>query len=144
LYQNSRNYVRSKNNRSKEFITVDGLRQGGVLSPLLFIIMMDEIIKKTKEKAKQVKIGHYKLTTVKISECAFADDLVVFGSTEKELQENLNTWNKVLQEQQMKINIAKTKIMVITKDEKNVDIEIEDTKIQQSNKSMNSSIWESQ
>jgi hypothetical protein len=34
--------------------------------------------------------------------------------------------------------------MVITKDEKNVDIEIEDTKIQQSNKSMNSSIWESQ
>jgi hypothetical protein len=44
LYQNSRNYVRSKNNRSKEFITVDGLRQGGVLSRLLFIIMMDEII----------------------------------------------------------------------------------------------------
>jgi hypothetical protein len=33
--------------------------------------MMDEIIKKTKEKVKQVKIGHYKLTTVKISECAF-------------------------------------------------------------------------
>jgi hypothetical protein len=133
LYQNSRNYVRSKNNRSKEFITVDGLRQGGVLSPLLFIIMMDEIIKKTKEKVKQVKIGHYKLTTVKISECAFADDVVVFGSTEKELQENLNTWNKVLKEQQMKINIAKTKIMVITKDEKNVDIEIEDTKIEQVN-----------
>jgi hypothetical protein len=133
LYQNSRNYVRSKNNRSKEFITVDGLRQGGVLSPLLFIIMMDEIIKKTKEKVKQVKIGHYKLTTVKISECAFADDLVVFGSTEKELQENLNTWNKVLKEQQMKINIAKTKIMVITKDEKNVDIEIENTKIEQVN-----------
>jgi hypothetical protein len=49
----------------------------------------------------------------------------VFGSTEEELQENLNTWNKVLKEQQMKINIAKTKIMVITKDEKNVDIEIE-------------------
>jgi hypothetical protein len=40
---------------------------------------------------KQVKIGHYKLATVKISECAFADDLVVFGSTKKELQENLNT-----------------------------------------------------
>jgi hypothetical protein len=133
LYQNSRNYVRSKNNRSKEFITIDGLRQGGVLSPLLFIIMMDEIIKKTKEKVKQVKIGHYKLATVKISECAFADDLVVFGSTEKELQENLNTWNKVLKEQQMKINIAKTKIMVITKDEKTVDIEIEDTKIEQVN-----------
>jgi hypothetical protein len=36
----------------------------------------------------------------------------------------------------MKINIAKTKIMVITlitKDEKNVDIEIEDTKIEQVN-----------
>jgi MarR-like DNA-binding transcriptional regulator SgrR of sgrS sRNA len=85
---------------------------------------------KTKEKVKQVNIGHYKLTTVKISECAFADHLVVFGSTEKELQENLNIWNKVLKQQQMKINIAKTKIMVITKDEKNVDIEIEDTKIE--------------
>jgi hypothetical protein len=63
LYQNSRNYVRSKNNRSKDFITVDGLRQGGVLSALFFIIMMDEIIEKTKEKVKQVNIGHYKLTT---------------------------------------------------------------------------------
>jgi hypothetical protein len=54
--------------------------------------MMNEIIKNTKEKVKQVNFGHYKLTTVKISECAFADDLVVFGSTEKELQENLNIW----------------------------------------------------
>jgi hypothetical protein len=63
LYQNSRNYVRSKNNRSKDVITVDGLRQGGVLSALFFIIMMDEIIEKTKEKVKQVNIGHYKLTT---------------------------------------------------------------------------------
>jgi galactitol-specific phosphotransferase system IIB component len=57
----------------------------------------------------------------------------VFGATEKELQENLNIWNKVLKEQQMKINIVKTKIMVITKDEKNVDIEIEGTKIEQVN-----------
>jgi galactitol-specific phosphotransferase system IIB component len=57
----------------------------------------------------------------------------VFGSTEEELQQNLNTWNKVLKEQQMKINIEKTKIMVITKDVKNVDIEIEDTKIEQVN-----------
>jgi hypothetical protein len=63
LYQNSRNYVRSKNNRSKDFITADGLRQGGVLSALFFITMMDEIIEKTKEKVKQVNIGHYKLTT---------------------------------------------------------------------------------
>jgi hypothetical protein len=55
--------------------------------------MMDEIIKKTKEKVKQVNIGHHKLTSVKICECAFADDLVVFGATEKELQENLNIWN---------------------------------------------------
>jgi hypothetical protein len=48
LYQTSRNYVRSKNNTSKEFITVDGLRQGGVLSPLLFIIMIKDRIKKHK------------------------------------------------------------------------------------------------
>jgi hypothetical protein len=41
LYQTSRNYVRSKNNTSKE-------RQGGVLSPLLFIIMIKDRIKKHK------------------------------------------------------------------------------------------------
>jgi hypothetical protein len=43
LYQTSRNYVRSKNNTSKE-------RQGGVLSPLLFIIMIKDRHKNLRNK----------------------------------------------------------------------------------------------
>ena len=50
IYKKTRNYVRTNNLISEEFDTIEGLRQGGALSPALFITLMDDIIKKTRTK----------------------------------------------------------------------------------------------
>ena len=50
LYRNNNNYVISQNCKSKYFITTEGVRQGGVLSPLLFMIFLDHIVKKANQQ----------------------------------------------------------------------------------------------
>ena len=64
LYKCTKNKVIYNNNVSEEFVTREGLRQGGVMSPLLFNIYMDEIMKKCNEKTKHLFVGYRHLAPV--------------------------------------------------------------------------------
>lgn len=101
------------------------------MSPTLFIIFMDEIIKKCSKKSKKFKVGHWNLESVKISEGAFADDVVLIAEDERELQENLEIWNTVLEENGMKINKKKTKVMVIGEDSVEMKVRIDGIRLEQ-------------
>lgn len=57
IYLCTQNIIRTNNICSKEFITMWGVRQGGVLSPLLFISLMDEIAKNCRRKIKGCNVG---------------------------------------------------------------------------------------
>src|SRR6185436_18803325 len=69
-------------------------------------------------------VGFYKLERRTIAECAFADDLAIIAKSEEELQHNLNIWDQELKKHNMTINIEKTKIMVISKEETKTHITI--------------------
>lgn len=84
------------NSQSKEFESKKGSRQGGVLSSTLFNIMQDIII---KEKVKKLQVGYRNIEMVTLTECAFA-------------KENIN----------LKINMDKTKVMIMGKMDLNVEI----------------------
>lgn len=56
INHNTRNYVRLDHKRTEEFPVKDSLQQGGVLSPTLFIIVMDNIIKETKCQVKPITV----------------------------------------------------------------------------------------
>jgi hypothetical protein len=56
-----RNWCRGSALRSEEFETSRGLRQGCILSPVLFNIVMDEVMKESKHKVKQFQVGYWKL-----------------------------------------------------------------------------------
>lgn len=131
LYNNNKSYIRKDNLQSTAFGITEGLRQGGVMSPTLFILIMDDIIKTTANKTKKVHIGFNKLSPVNVSVCAFADDLMICAAKEKDLQENLQIWEEELAKRNLKINISKTKVMVISKENKNTNIEINQSKIEQ-------------
>lgn len=133
FYKNTKNYVRYKGTQSKEFITEDGLRQGAVLSPLLFILAMDEMIKLVKTQISAVTAGYLRLQPITVTECAFADDLTIFGMTELEIKRNLEKWSEVLKEYGMKMNIGKTKVMVISRKDKKVSVTCEGQAIEQVN-----------
>lgn len=131
MYKETRNKIISKNSMSREFNTKEGVRQGGSLSPLLFIAFMDKIIKETERKVKPFYIGYRFLEKVEIRECAFADDVAIIAGNEKALRENLEIWNQTLQNNSMKMNKSKTKVMVISKERKSLEIKIDNEHIEQ-------------
>ena len=74
-----------------------GVHQGSVLSPLLFIIVMEAVTHNVREGLPW--------------EMLYADDLVLVGKCEEELKEKLRKWNECLKDKGLKINEDKTKVM---------------------------------
>ncbi|KAJ3659567.1 hypothetical protein Zmor_011250 [Zophobas morio] len=83
LYSKTWNYVRTENKQSKKYRVKEGLRQGGVLSPTLFVMIMDDIMEEGKMSMKKMYVGHTKLQPVWLTDCAFADDITVCAAKEK-------------------------------------------------------------
>lgn len=131
LYKNNTNYIINNNMKSEGFKTEMGLRQGGGLSPTLFNVHMDGIIKKSEQEANKLFIGYRNLERVEITAGVFADDVVITAGSEKKLQENLKVWKEKMEEEGMEININKTKIMVIGDKDIKTNIEINNVKIEQ-------------
>jgi hypothetical protein len=54
---------------------------------------------------KEVQVGYWKLQPVTVSELTYADDIVLIAGNQRNLQYNLNIWNEVLREYNLKINV---------------------------------------
>ena len=95
------------------------LRQGCKLSPLLFVIYMDKLVKDCKF-VSDVKVKDYSLSSL-----LYADDLVLISRNAKGLQHNLERLSRACDEFGMKINLEKTKTMVISRKQKFVNYLVE-------------------
>lgn len=131
LYDNNKCYVRKNNLQTEKFRIEEGLRQGGVMSPALFITVMDDVIKAITSRVKKVHIGYNKLKPIGISECAFADDVMICASKEEDLRESLIIWGDELKKRNLKMNISKTKVMVIGQNNRNLNIAVNNESIEQ-------------
>jgi hypothetical protein len=74
------------NQESTEFEAKIGLKQGCVLSPLLFSIVTDDTIKECKEKCESLTVGSWKMKNVTPKEALVADDMVLVAEIEEKLQ----------------------------------------------------------
>ena len=109
--------VRVAGNLTEEFQVDIGVTQGCILSPLLFIIFMDSVAKACS-KMKKMNVGMWRLKPVNLTTLSFADDLVLFGKSECDLQYNINILNNELSKRGMKINAKKTKTMLVNRETK--------------------------
>jgi hypothetical protein len=91
---------------------------------------MDEVMNESKHKVKQFQVGYQKLQQIKISEQAYADDVVLIAANERNLNYNLTIWNESLKNKGLKINIDKTKT-IIAKNGKKHNIKIGKQQIEQ-------------
>ena len=66
IYELTRNYVRKDKEPSVEFVTKEGLHQEAALSPIFFIMIMDDVAKEIKSKIKQIHVGYKCLEAVSV------------------------------------------------------------------------------
>ncbi|XP_073989088.1 uncharacterized protein [Rhodnius prolixus] len=131
FYRNCRNYVRTSNLSSEVFTTTAGVRQGDSLSPLLFIIFMDDILKACQNKTKNFQLGYRNLQPVTFSSLIYADDLVLIADSQAKLQHNINVWVEELEKKNMEVNLEKSKTMVVCRTEKRHKIRIKGKTLEQ-------------
>jgi hypothetical protein len=107
LYQNTKIMLNVNMNKREEIIK-QGVRQDCSLSPGLFNIYIDDLIRKWKER---IKTGIKLKQRQHINTLLFADDQILIQDKEDNLQQSVYTLHNISKEYNFKISIQKTKVM---------------------------------
>ncbi|KAL0812036.1 hypothetical protein ABMA28_009430 [Loxostege sticticalis] len=109
LYEQGTASVRTDDVLSNNFHPSAGVRQGCIISPLLFNIYTELIMRITLEDwTDGVTIGGYKISNLR-----YADDTTLFATSAQHLEQLLYRMERVSNEFGLKINRNKTKVMII-------------------------------
>ncbi|KAI3363448.1 hypothetical protein L3Q82_012063 [Scortum barcoo] len=106
----SRSLVRIAGSKSDLFPVHVGLRQGCPLSPVLFIIFMDRISRRS-QGPEGVRFGNHR-----ISSLLFADDVVLMASSGQDLQHVLERFAAECEAAGMRISTSKSEAMVLDRE----------------------------
>ncbi|KAK3512205.1 hypothetical protein QTP70_000467 [Hemibagrus guttatus] len=107
LYNRSRSLVRIASCKSDLFPVHVGLQQGCPLSPVLFIVFMDRISRRS-QGLEGVRFGDHR-----ISSLIFADDVVLLASSGLDLQHALGRFAAECEAAGMRVSTSKSEAMVL-------------------------------
>ena len=108
LYWNQRASVRWDRNVSRPFEIQKEVRQGSIISPILFNLYSEFMITEALDEMEGVKFNGVNLTNLR-----YADDAVILAENEENLQKMMESLNNKCKEYGMAINAKKTMVMVI-------------------------------
>ena len=112
LYTDDRACVKLNKQVSDYFIINQGVKQGCILSPILFNIFMADL----PGKFESGKNDPPKLSQNGQCSCLiWADDLLIMSETQSGLQNMLDTLNSFSITNGLKVNLDKTKVMIFNK-----------------------------
>ncbi len=112
MYSEVKSRVKMANNTYSEyFISGIGVRQGENLSPILFSLFMNDIV---KELSSSQDLGVYVLH-IRLLLLLFADDIVLFSESIKGLQEGLDLLSSYCNKWELTVNVEKSKIVIFRK-----------------------------
>ena len=95
MYANARSHVHVGEGYSEEFEVKVGVHQGSVLSPLLFIIVLEALSREFRSGVPW--------------EDLYADDLVIIAESLEECVRRLLTWKEAMEKKGLRVNAGKTK-----------------------------------
>jgi len=106
LYTNQTCNVKWANNFSKSFLVSNGVKQGGILSPILFAIYMDELFAKLQSSGFGCHIG-----SLYCGCFGFADDATLLSPSINSLKLMLNVVDRFGEEYKVKFNPDKCQLI---------------------------------
>ena len=108
LYKDFKSSVVCGNTLTDSFTIHTGVKQGCILSPFLFVLAIDWLMKTTtKGKRRGIR---WTLTSC-LEDLDFADDICLLSSSHKDMQRKTEDLNKNGQKIGLKIHPVKTKVM---------------------------------
>ena len=123
LYWGQEATVRWENEFSRSFSIRKGVRQGCIISPILFNLYSEFMIREALDNLEGVKFGGVNITNLR-----YADDAVLIAESFRQLQSMMDKLNERCKEYGMSINVKKTKVMILgNSDEEFGEIKLNDT-----------------
>ena len=95
---------------TSSFSITTGVKQGCILSPFLFTVAMDWLMKvMTTDSRRGIR---WRLTTY-LEDLDYADDISLLSSRQRDMQEKTDRLTETVQKLGLKVNTSKTKLMKI-------------------------------
>ena len=98
MYEDASTKVRMNGRESRAFNVTVGVHQGSVLSPLLFIIVLEALSREFREGLPM--------------ELLYADDVVLIAETKELLLEKVRIWKEGMEKKGLRVNAGKTSHVV--------------------------------
>ena len=112
MYSNDNCCVKVGNKVTESFVANQGVKQGCILSPLLFNIFIADIVERFKtEDCRPLKIDE----SQNLSCLLWADDIILLSHSEEGLRNMLSALSSYVDENGMSINTKKTQCMIFNK-----------------------------
>lgn len=121
-YQEPKGVVRLNGLESDVFNIAKGVKQGDSLSPLLFLLFMDEVASICKRRTGRTFLGRRKLNPVIIQLLLYADDVVLIADSMEKLQQAVIEWYEELRRKGMLINTNKSKVLHVGRQQEDIHI----------------------
>ena len=109
--------VKWSNSYSKDFNVSNGVKQGGVLSPVLFTIYMDELLGRLRDSGVGCYIGN-----IFMGAFGYADDVILLAPTRSAMDMMLSICAKFSDESKILFNGTKSKHIFFSKSKIDTDV----------------------
>ena len=110
MYTNQKLQVKWNSCKSPKFKVTNGVRQGGVLSPRLFSVYVDELLERLKINGAGCHIGHHFIGAL-----GYADDIVLLCPSLSGLKDMIEICEDYAKEHNILFNGKKSKYLIFGK-----------------------------
>ena len=111
FYKKSEACVKIGEKMSRWFQITRGVRQGCVMSPWLFNVFMDKIVREAQERFTE----EVQLETTIVKLVLFTDDVMMLAEKSEDMERNLTEMKKAMDNWGMKIHWGKTNVMMVSR-----------------------------